>query len=666
MSDEEKIYTRDKMKQKTVYPTEQTPSYADWALYEMGKDLEDKVDEQSGGAEYTAGSGISISEENVISNTAQPDVTKSYVDNADLGLQQQIDAVVASSDVKDIVGTYADLQAYDTTTLGNNDIIKVLTDSTHNNATGYYRWVITQDVGAWTYIGSEGPYYTKSEADTLLLDKLNKNFNNADVGQATAGQVLKVNSSANGVEFGDVPTELPAISSGDAGKVLTVNLGETGIEWKELSKNKHFLEITPSYSKLDGNNITANQFKQLIINDEKEYIGTYIHYEHTSNPGGYRFFDGIILGFTGNNIGSTYYTIKIYGQTGKFGVIFNDSLVILNSDSKIPVYQNYYSNLSTLMKSMYGSDGTPIDTHKIPEYRKTGSSDNQHNIYWIDTPTGTPAISSGDAGKVLTVNAGETAAEWSTPAGGLPASTSSDEGKVLTVDSQGDAAWDDVPKELPAITSGDAGKVLAVNAGETGYELINKLDGFTIERYGESNCSGGNGSNTTVSITFGGNLNCNEKDYIVIIFQEKDYSNNAGSWIIEGKIFTGNTGNVNSLNVKATGYNNPNSTIYYKYLVLSKNKKESTSTIYVIGTVSTGILQMFTGGSKGQVFTKKNNTTFNCEWTDISLSNSSNPTTSTVGYVGQIYINTTTQDAFICTAADTVTPAYTWKKITLA
>ena len=34
------IYDESKMKQKVVYPTKQTPSYADWALFEMGKELE--------------------------------------------------------------------------------------------------------------------------------------------------------------------------------------------------------------------------------------------------------------------------------------------------------------------------------------------------------------------------------------------------------------------------------------------------------------------------------------------------------------------------------------------------------------------------------------------------------------------------------------------------
>ena len=91
---------------------------------------------------------------------------------ADTGLQTQIDAIVASSDVKDIVGTYADLQAYDTSTLGDRDIIKVLQDETHQDETTYYRWGATAQT--FTLIGEEGPYYTKAATDTLLNDKADK------------------------------------------------------------------------------------------------------------------------------------------------------------------------------------------------------------------------------------------------------------------------------------------------------------------------------------------------------------------------------------------------------------------------------------------------------------------------------------------------------------
>lgn len=64
------IYDIEKMKQKPVYPTRETAQYSDWALFNMGKELEDYVDTLTpGGEEYTAGDGIDISEEHVISNT---------------------------------------------------------------------------------------------------------------------------------------------------------------------------------------------------------------------------------------------------------------------------------------------------------------------------------------------------------------------------------------------------------------------------------------------------------------------------------------------------------------------------------------------------------------------------------------------------------------------
>lgn len=91
---------------------------------------------------------------------------------ADANLQSQIDAISAGSDVTDVVGTYAELQAYDTSSLSDKDIIKVLQDETQQNATTYYRWSTTTQ--SFTLIGTEGPYYTRGEADTLLNAKADK------------------------------------------------------------------------------------------------------------------------------------------------------------------------------------------------------------------------------------------------------------------------------------------------------------------------------------------------------------------------------------------------------------------------------------------------------------------------------------------------------------
>lgn len=88
---------------------------------------------------------------------------------ADNAIWDEIEIIEASSDVVDVVGTYADLQSYDTSKLHDNDLIKVLQDETHSDAITYYRW--NKSAGTFSYVGEEGPYYTETEVNTLLSGK---------------------------------------------------------------------------------------------------------------------------------------------------------------------------------------------------------------------------------------------------------------------------------------------------------------------------------------------------------------------------------------------------------------------------------------------------------------------------------------------------------------
>lgn len=88
---------------------------------------------------------------------------------ADNEIWAEINTIEIASDVVDIVGTYAALQAYDTSHLQDNDIIKVLSDETRSNATTYYRW--NKTTSQFSYVGEEGPYYTTSQTDQLLAGK---------------------------------------------------------------------------------------------------------------------------------------------------------------------------------------------------------------------------------------------------------------------------------------------------------------------------------------------------------------------------------------------------------------------------------------------------------------------------------------------------------------
>lgn len=143
-------------------------------------------------------------------------------EDADNNLQTQIDAISASSDVTDIVGTYAELQNYDTSKLGDNDIIKVLQDESQNGETTYYRWSTTTQ--SFTLIGEEGPYYTKAQADALL---------NAKQDTLTAGANIQISNntiSATDTTYSDFTGTdgtaagtaglVPAPATSDAGKFL--------------------------------------------------------------------------------------------------------------------------------------------------------------------------------------------------------------------------------------------------------------------------------------------------------------------------------------------------------------------------------------------------------------------------------------------------------------
>lgn len=95
--------------------------------------------------------------------------TKEDADENHENLQGQIDAIISKSDVVDVVGTYAELEDYDTSELGDRDIIKVLNDETHLNQRSYYRWL--KDDEEFDYVGSEGVFYTKADTDSLFLKK---------------------------------------------------------------------------------------------------------------------------------------------------------------------------------------------------------------------------------------------------------------------------------------------------------------------------------------------------------------------------------------------------------------------------------------------------------------------------------------------------------------
>ena len=139
---------------------------------------------------------MTIHFDNTIHITPVPDGVSKQEFNQEVGrLDERIDVIEASSDVTNVVGTYSDLENYDTSTLTDKDIIKVLEDATHDDAISYYRWSTTSE--SFTFIGSLGPYPTQSYVDSTFSDKslsnLSANGNarlHALKGYADTGELL--------------------------------------------------------------------------------------------------------------------------------------------------------------------------------------------------------------------------------------------------------------------------------------------------------------------------------------------------------------------------------------------------------------------------------------------------------------------------------------------
>lgn len=78
------------------------------------------------------------------------------VANRIMDVEDEVEEMKSNPDVTDIVGTYADLQNYDTSTLTDKDVIRVLNDETHDGDSTYYRY--STGTGDFTYIGESKQY----------------------------------------------------------------------------------------------------------------------------------------------------------------------------------------------------------------------------------------------------------------------------------------------------------------------------------------------------------------------------------------------------------------------------------------------------------------------------------------------------------------------------
>lgn len=81
-------------------------------------------------------------------------------------LDEEVQEIKNNPDVVDIVDTYQDLTGYDTSTLTDKDIIRVLNDSTHDGYSTYYRW--DASTSQFGYVGKVDAFVFEEFTFTLL------------------------------------------------------------------------------------------------------------------------------------------------------------------------------------------------------------------------------------------------------------------------------------------------------------------------------------------------------------------------------------------------------------------------------------------------------------------------------------------------------------------
>ena len=291
---------------------------------------------------------------------------------ADQEIWTEIETIEASSDVVDVVGTYAELEAYDTSKLKDNDIIKVLADETRDDAITYYRWSTATET--FTYVGAEGPYYTASEVDTLLGGKQNT---------LTAGSNIQINGNTisatdttysvmSGASAGSAGTSglVPAPAAGDQNKALKgdgtwgevasgtifyMNSAETGAT-RHLYKASDMTGLVTMQDIID-----ANEEGQVIVRistsvDPSSYSDMYLQNAYVAS-GDYQMI------FLDNQYYYSFDTSLTSDSTFQFAK--SEIQRKLTAGSNITINGNTISATDTTYSDFVGTDGLVAGTHGL-------------------------------------------------------------------------------------------------------------------------------------------------------------------------------------------------------------------------------------------------------------------------------------------------------------
>lgn len=537
-----------------------------------------------------------------------------------MDVEDEVEELKNSPDVVDIVATYADLQAYDTQHLTDKDIIRVLQDETHDGESTYYRYNKQSDT--WTYVGTVGDYYTKTAADAKFQDKLTAGSNITISDQNVISATDTTYSNFTGTDGTTAGTAglVPAPTTTDGDKYLKGD-GTWGT-----------VQAGSSYTAGDGINISAQDVISA-TNTGKARVLTTADYNwpttgtktavapYLLEPGLY---------FAGSNV-----SLQI-GGTGLSGGTF-----------------------------LVGANGGSIK--KVLLFGSTDGSISSMTLTGFNLDSSGRVIS-----KEFIINI-----EDSLTSSRADFALSAKQGKVLKdlIDSL-------AIRGAGAPTTTTAGQVGTLYEDTTNGKLYICTDATNPYVWEEVGAGGGSGP-TVVQTTGTSTTDVMSQNAVTsMVFADPSTKARvkigAGASISNsGSLAIGNNAVANNYGSAAIGAGTA-SAYYTVSLFTQKNIDKPGSIGLGQGAKVTRNGEMNIGDSTGYYAHKGSNYRILSGLYDPEeahdaatkgyvdpTTDSSAPTTATVGRLGQIQIDTTNNDAYMCVAADDVTPAYTWKKITV-
>lgn len=173
---------------------------------------------------------------------------------ADNEIKANIETIEASSDVADLVGTYSELQSYNTSGLTDRAIICVLSDETKEDATTYYRW--NSSTKSFTFVGEKGPYYTIRQMDNKL-QQVNNEITELDSTLVTKTNELNEHIST---ESASINTRIDNEVT-DLTNVIDTNVQELDTKKADLSYINEKLKNKTDYiiDSVDGKSLIFNE-----------------------------------------------------------------------------------------------------------------------------------------------------------------------------------------------------------------------------------------------------------------------------------------------------------------------------------------------------------------------------------------------------------------------